>query len=528
MPGYKNNIHKYLLKVIFFLFLSISIQSQNESSVKIIISNIGKSINSKYPDYAPVVSADGLLMVFTSRRPLTQKENEKNKELMENVYISYYNEDKKNWNDAKIISAPVNQLDRHNSAIALSNDGQKMLLYRDDENGNGDIYESILKGDNWTEPVKLPKPINSEKHESSASISPDGRTIYFVSDRKGGLGGRDIWLCRQSENGKWGKAENLGKIINTTEDEEGVFIHPDGKTIYFSSKGHKGKGGYDIFKSVYENEQWNIPENIGNAINTTDDDIYFVLTANGKTGYYASSKKGGQGDKDIYKVDFLPIINEKEIGVKKDSRPKLTLFKGVVIDNTTSKPIESDIDVIDNEKHEVIARIKSNSVTGKFLISLPAGKNYGITVKKEAYLFYSENFNLSDTARYQEVNKIIPLKKIEIGNKITLKNIFYDFDKSTLRSISKFELDQLVELLNTNPDIKIEISSYTDNKGTDEYNSKLSQARAQSVVDYLVSKSINKDRLVAKGYGELQVIATNDTEEGRQLNRRTEFKILAK
>lgn len=523
----------------FLLFISVlSVHGQINDSVKVKIINVGKFINTSFRDYAPVISADGLMMIFTSRRPVTPKEKQNNKQSTENIYSSNYDEKKKKWGVPQILAASVNQPGMHNSAIAISNDGQRMLLYRDDQSGKyGDIYESILSGKKWSEPVKLPEPVNSEYQESSASISPDGRTIYFVSERKGGQGKRDIWMCKRENNEKWGRAINLGNDINTKEDEEGVFIHPDGKTLYFSSKGHKGEGEYDIFKSVFDNDKWKEPVNIGTPVNTPDDDVYFVLTANGQTGYYASSKAGGIGDKDIYEVQYTSLK-------KKEDEPKLTLFKGIVLEATSEKtiadslkakleeekstPLESEIEITDLEKNEIISKIKSNSATGKFLISLPAGKNYGIAVKKEGYLFYSENFNIPETAAYQEINKIIPLEKINVGNKIVLKNIFYDSEKATLSSESISELEQLVQLINKNPTVKVELSSHTDNKGTDEYNLKLSQARAQSVVDYMISKGINKNRLIAKGYGESLSIATNDTEEGRQINRRTEFKILSK
>ncbi|MBI4947853.1 MAG: PD40 domain-containing protein [Bacteroidetes bacterium] len=495
-------------------------KKQTIDSVTTTIANLGKTINTTFSEYAPVISADGGMLVFTSRRPVTEKEINKRKQGMENIYLSYYDEKKKKWGVAKRLSESINQPGRHNSAIALSNDGQRMLLYRDDNSGNGDIYESNLEGEEWSEPVKLPSPINTDDHESSASISPDGHTIYFVSNRKGGQGGRDIWMCKQDQKGEWGRVKNLGSVINTSEDEEGVFIHPDGKTLYFSSKGHNGMGGYDIFKSVFENGKWNQPASLGVPVNTTDDDLYFVITADGKIGYYASAKSGGIGEKDIYKI--FPVEKKKNKG------PKLTLFKGIVIDKGTFDPLESDIEITDNEKNEIISKIKSNSATGKFLISLPSGKNYGINVRKEGYLFYSDNVSISDTAAYKEIDKTIPLEKINVGSKIVLRNIFHDFDQATLRDESISEMERLVQLLSNNPTMKIELSSHTDSKGTDEYNMKLSQARAQSVVDYLISKDISKDRLVAKGYGESQPVAANDTEDGRQMNRRTEFTILEK
>ncbi|HKC69453.1 MAG TPA: OmpA family protein [Bacteroidia bacterium] len=496
----------------------------NADTVKITITNLGKTINTSYPEYAPVISADGEMLVFTSRRPVTEKEIKKGKMGMENVYLSNLDTKKKKWADAVRLSAPVNQDGRHNSAIALSNDGQRMLLYRDDESGNGDIYESHLVGSNWTEPVKLDEPVNSKNHESSASISPDGKTIYFISNRKGGQGGRDIWMCTFNNN-KWDKAESLGSVVNTPEDEEGVFIHPDGKTLYFSSKGHNSTGGYDIFKTTYDNGKWTEPISMGPHINTIDDDLYFVLAANGQTGFYSSAKPGGLGDKDIYEIRFTPLKPKKE---KAAEGPQLTLLKGVITDEDTKAPLEADIEIIDNVKNQTITTIKSNGTSGKYLVSLPSGKNYGIIVKVKGYLFHSENVDIPYSAGYQEIIKDIQLKKLEVGKSIVLNNIFYDFDKATLRPESMSELERLVQLLNENPTLTIELSSHTDNKGTDEYNQKLSQQRAQSVVDFLINKNIAKNRLVAKGYGETVPVATNDTDEGRQQNRRTEFKILSR
>jgi outer membrane protein OmpA-like peptidoglycan-associated protein len=519
-----------LLFIFFFSFLfSVLAQKKtdakaNADTVKITITNLGKTINTSFPEYAPVISADGEMLVFTSRRPFTEKEIKKGKTGMENVYFSEYDAKKKKWTDAKHLPPPVNQEGRHNSAIALSNDGQKMLLYQDDESGNGDIYESNLGGETWSVPVKLSEPVNTKSHESSASISPDGRTIYFVSNRKGGKGGRDIWMCRLTNENKWGNAENLGSSINTSEDEEGVFIHPDGKTLYFSSKGHNSTGGYDIFKTTFENEKWSEPQSMGARINTIDDDLYFVLAANGQTGFYSSAKAGGLGDKDIYEVHFTPLKVKKE----KEAGPQLTLLKGTITDEDSKAPLAADIDIIDNVKNEVITTIRSNSVSGKYLVSLPSGKNYGIVVKAKDYLFHSENVNIPFSSGYQEIIKDVQLKKLEVGKSIVLNNIFYDFDKATLRPESMSELERLVQLMNENPTLTIELSSHTDNKGTNEYNQKLSQQRAQSVVDFLIGKNVAKNRLVAKGYGETVAVADNETEEGRQQNRRTEFKILSR
>ena len=628
----------YLTLILLLMTTLQAISQENDDSVKVTVTNVGDIINSGYDEFAPIISADGYMMIFTSSRPIGK--NAMAKKLLpgnENIYVSYYDDYTWKWSEPKILSESVNQPEKNNSAISLSNDGQRLLIFRGDPDGN--IYESVLKGDEWSEPVKLPEPINSKRHESSASISPDGRTIYFVSNRNGGQGKLDIWLCHQDNMGTWGKAENLGPDINTPDNEEGVFIHPDGKTLYFSSKGHNSIGGFDVFKTVLEDGKWSIPVSLGNLINTPDDDLFFSITADGKTGYYSTgfsakidstqlkaasettdslikaikeaqillgqqvqrvrraqlvlynlqedqaqqviketqtqlveqakevqqvieeaqallvlksvlvqntgsnattgtssdtisanlssaNKNSGSltadlgrvgfGGKDIYEISFKNKKNESG----------LTLFKGLVIDFDSHDPVGTDIEISDNDKNEIIANIQSNSVTGKYLVSLPAGKNYGIAVKKKGYLFYSENFNIPDSAAYKEINKNIELQKFTVGNTIVLKNVFYDSGKATLKPESVSEINQLVQLMNLNIDIKIEIASYTDNIGKKESNIALSQARSQSVADFLFSAGISKDQVVAKGYGGAKPIASNETEEGRKLNRRTEIKIL--
>ncbi|MES2591880.1 MAG: OmpA family protein [Bacteroidota bacterium] len=486
-------------------------------SINITITNIGNSINTPFDEYAPIISADGSMMIFTSRRLINLKDSTKYKQGMENIYVSYYNEVTK-WSPAKILGPSVNLSRKNNSAMALSNDGQRLLIYRGTPDGN--IYQSTLEGEEWSLPVKLPAPINSARQESSASISPDERIFYFCSDRKRGQGGSDIWMCKQNKMGKWGKAENLGPVVNTSEDEESVFIHPDGKTLYFSSNGHDSNGGFDIFKTVLDSGKWSAPVNIGSPINTPKTDLFFTLTADGKKGYYSSTRPEGLGRKDIYEITITyPESN-------KSAEPKLTLFKGEITDINTNLPLDAEIEIMDNDKNELVTTVKSNSVTGKFLVSLPAGKNYGVTIKKDGYLFFSENYNVSDTASYLEINKAISLMKVDEGNKIRLKNIFYDYGKATLKPESISELNQLVKLLEQNIDMRIEIGSYTDSESSTEFNLKLSQARAQAVLNYLYTSGISKERMVAKGYGEADPIFSNDTEEGREINRRTEFKIL--
>lgn len=489
-------------------------------TAKVTIKKIAQPINSPFNDYAPLVSADGSTMLFTSNRPVTDREKEKGKPAKENVYQVSFDEKKRKWGAPVLLGTNVNEAGRNNSAIALSPDGQHMLVYRDDEDGNGNIFESELQGTEWSALVELPEPVNSDKHESSACYSPDGRTIYFVSDRSGGTGKKDIYQVTRDAAGAWGIAHALSTVINTKEDEQGIFLSTDGRTLYFSSKGHGGSGGYDLFRSTLTDGAWSEPQNLNPPINTPDDDLYLVWMADERTGYFSSIRTGGLGLKDIYEVRIVPKAG------RKSEEPKLTVLKGQVIDEETKLPVEARIEITDNGSKSNVSTQSSNANTGNFLLSLPTGKDYGISVNAAGYLFHSENMNMPDTGGYKEVVKVIELKKLKAGKTIVLNNVFYDFDKSTLRPESTTELEGLLKLMNDNPALRIELGSHTDNKGADEYNQKLSEARAKSVVDWLIGRGIASARLVAKGYGESVPVASNDTDEGRQQNRRTEFKVL--
>jgi outer membrane protein OmpA-like peptidoglycan-associated protein/tetratricopeptide (TPR) repeat protein len=519
-----------------------------QNPIRVFIDNVGPEINSPFSDYGPVISADESMMLFTSRRPGSTggKIDPGLNEYFEDIYLSTKKDGK--WTKAVNLGSPINT-DNHDANSGLSADGQKFLIYMG--KNNGDLYESELKGEVWSKPEAMNKNINSDNfHESSACYSPNGNLVYFVTDNPniGGYGNRDIYVSAKDSKGKWGKPTNLGPTINTKYDEEGIFIHPDGKTLYFSSRGHQTMGGYDIFKTVFDeaSQKWSIPENLGYPVNTADDDVFFVVSANGRHAYYTSFSANGFGENDIYRITFLgnekPVIlnNEdnllasvaapvKETVVAPAMEVKdaqLTILKGTIIDALTLKPLEAIIDIVDNATNEVIASFTSNSASGKYLVSLPAGRNYGIAVKKENYLFHSENFDIPATAAFQEVKKDVELKNIAVGSKIILKNIFFDFGKASLRQESTSELLRLIKLLNEVPSMHIEISGHTDAKGSSEYNQSLSDNRAKAVVDYLVKAGISTNRLSAAGYGKDQPIATNETEEGRQMNRRTEFKIL--
>lgn len=518
-----------------------------EKPLRVFIDNLGPHINSPFPDYSPYISTDEATLIFTSRRKYKekQKQDEMDGGYFEDIYISQKVNGE--WSDAKNIGPPINDENYHEASAGISPDGSVLYIYEHHGKGGGDVFQSKLVGTAWSKPEKMNKNINSSFHETTVTESFDGKTLYFVSNKPGGLGFGDIYRCQLDAKGNWGTSENVGTPLNSIYAEEGLFMIPDGKTLYFSSKGAGSMGGYDVFKSVLENGKWSPPENLGYPVNSPDDDVYFAVSGSGRRGYYASAKEGGLGEKDIYVITFLgpekPFAFSSEDNlIASDQEPikakaaeaveiktnALTILKGTITDAITQKPLEASIELVDNTLNQVIATFKSNSATGKYLVSLPSGKNYGIAVKAEGYLFHSENFDIPSNTGYQEVVKDVQLKNVTVGSIIVLKNIFFDFDKATLRPESTNELERLLKLLNDIPTLKIEISGHTDSKGSDDYNLKLSQARCETVVNYLISKGIAKDRLVAKGYGETKPMDTNDTDEGRQNNRRTEFKILSK
>lgn len=531
--------------------------------VRVWIDNMGPSINTEYPEYGMIMNADASEIYFTSRRPSTTGagKDEFLDEWFEDIYSSSSMGNQ--WTMAQNVGSPLNTKG-HDAAVALSADGSKMIIYIDDK-GDGNLYESTRKGDQWSKPQKFNKEICSPFHEPSAWYTADGKKLYFVSSRPLDPKGKnpkdkDIYVADwNKEKKKWDNITRLPETVNTPYDEDGIFLHPDGKTLYFSSKGHNSMGGYDIFYTVLqENGSWSKPVNVGYPLNTPDDDVFFVVAANGKQAYMTSFRQDGFGEKDLYMVTFLgeekkPLLNTEDmllasIGVpvrEKVIEPKveirrsqLAILKGTIRDAKTLKPLEASIELISNEENTTIAEFTSDAVTGKYLVTLPAGKNYGIAVKAEGYLFHSENFDLPKDADYVEYTKDIDMKRVEVGQVIVLRNIFFDYNKFSLRKESQNELDRLTKLLQDNPTIRIEISGHTDSRGSAAYNKELSHNRSKSVVDYLVKNGIDPGRLEYKGYGKEQPIITDEEigklnsekakEDAHQENRRTEFKILGK
>jgi len=511
-----------------------------QNPVRVVIKNFGEEVNSRFPDYAPVISANESVMFFTSRREGSTGGFLAPEDALpyEDIYVTYRVNDK--WTPARNVGPSINT-DSHDACIAVSADGKQLFIYRGATNG-GDIYASTLFDSisyRWSTPESLGSQVNTKYQEPSISMTADNQVIYFSSNRPGGMGGLDIYVSRRDRNGQWGEAVNVGVPINTPQDDDAPFIHSDGKTLYFSSRGHGTMGGYDIFKCYLENGKWTEPENLGFPINTADDNTYFVLSADNRHGYYASVNEEGMGEKDVYLVslplfDTLTQASTQDIKLRKGvsevnpGNNPITILRGTISDALTKEPLEARIVLTDNEQNEVFSKLMSTPGTGKYVVTIPSGRNYGLAVEKKDYLFHSENYNVPPSIGYQELTLDVALKRSSIGSRMTLKNIFFDFDKADLKKESTAELQKVIGLLKDEPGLKSIITGHTDNVGTDEYNQMLSERRARAVIDYLISKGIPAQRLSSRGDGATRPVATNDTEEGRQQNRRTEFEITGK
>jgi outer membrane protein OmpA-like peptidoglycan-associated protein len=477
------------------------------AEVKIV--NLGKNVNSPFADYAPRISADQSTMIFTSRRP----ENTGGKtydggQYFEDIYISYKKGGE--WGPAVNIGHPINTVGNE-AAIGISADGQEILIYKDDM-GDGNIYSSRLEGDKWTVPVKLNNFINSPYWEPAAFLSADGQTLYFISDRPGGRGGTDIYKSKRTSTGDWGRAINLGPTINTPFDEHAPFIHPDGRTLFFSSRGHKSMGGYDVFFStslLTDDKIWLDPINVGYPINTPADDAFYSVAADKQKAFYSSVRDGGFGEKDNYMITFLNPPVEA-----------LSVVKGNV---TTPASTNMTITVTDNETNQVIGVYYPNSKTGKFAYVVTPGKSHNIAYESDNSMFYSENQYVAKDGKFTETDKPVQLQEIVEGARVTLNNLFFDFDQAKIRKNSVTELERLYAFLLKHPEVTVEIAGYADAQGDDEYNRKLSLERAKSVVSYLTAKGIPSKQLHAAGYGASN--ASRDKSNAAS-DRRVELKVL--
>lgn len=526
------------------------------------IENIGRDINSEFEDYAPVLTTDESEIVFTTRRRdgNTNENVADDNKPYEDIFYSKKSGDK--WSKAQNIG-PIN-IKFSESSLAFAPDGKTLFVYRDE--GNGDIYSTERKSDGtWGELEPLPGIINSSYRESSVSITKDGELLYFASERPGGLGGSDIYVCSKDSRGEWSKVKNLGPTINTELDEDGPFIDYSQKTLYFSSQGRKGMGGFDIFKSNLLNadkNEWSEPENMGYPINSPDDDIYFSGTKDGKHWYYSSVREDGLGYSDIYIIKPLeevkkePIVAAKKpepvkeepkvepvVEVKKEEpkvEPKIEP-KGEPV-KPSIQPIKYVVKVVDGEGDSPIDAkvrmqgLKDNSPVGmstngndyEFSLTSTKPKDYRLSIEKEGYIFQNLSVRVEGaTTKEKTITNTIRMRKLVVGAVSILRNIYFDFDMATFKTEAYPELNKLEAMMKQNENLQVEIAGHTDSFGDKTINKRLSERRASAVKSFLTSKGIDTRRIKTVGYGEDKPLASNDDEEeGRQLNRRVEFKVL--
>lgn len=497
------------------------------------IVNIGREINSEWDDYAPVFNENEDQVIFTSRRRdgnMNQNVDLDNKPF-EDIFIARKVGGK--WTAAENIGSPINT-PYHDSNLALSADGQTLFIYTDE--GGGDIYYSDLQPNGtWSQPVPLPGIINSSYEEKSITISRDEKTLYFSSNRPGGYGGLDIYRATKDARGEWSNVKNMGPKINTEYDDDGPFIDYDGKTLYFSSKGRKGMGGFDIYKSVFDEatNEWSEPENLGYPINTPDNDIYFVSTKDGKRAYYSSVREDGLGYDDIFVITVPePVIAAREPEKLPEPEEKKQLFplryQVNVVESGSGKPLDAKVRLQGLRDNVVVAGTATAAGSMEFIIRSEETKDYRLSVELEGYAFVNQNVRLDGASdRERTVTRTVELRKLTTGVVSVLRNIYFDFDKATFRTESYTELNKLERMMAENPNLKVEIAGHTDAVGTAAYNKILSQRRAEAVKDFLTKKGIDPRRITAVGYGKTRPLASNDDEEeGRELNRRVEFKVL--
>jgi outer membrane protein OmpA-like peptidoglycan-associated protein/Tol biopolymer transport system component len=477
-----------------------------KNPVKYAPKNLGSGVNTANPEYFPAITADGETLIFT--RQIDNNEDFWTSNLNNGV-----------WDEAKPLEGRINTKAYNEGAQAISPDGKHLFFTgcnRPDGAGRCDIYVSTKEGNAWGAPSPLPSQINTPHWESQPSLSPDGKTLYFISNRPGGQGGYDIWKSTINDEGKWSNAENLGPEINTPYDENTPFMHVDGKTLYFSSSGWPGFGHKDIFYSrADENGKWQKPVNLGYPINTFEDETGLIVSADGNYGFFSSNLKEGFGAQDIY-----------SFGLPEKAKPlKVSYVKGIVRDKDTKETIESYVQVIDLKTNRTVFNNYTDKENGEFLAVMPVGSNYMFNVSAPKYLFYSKNFELKTDDLNKPYILEVGIEKIKTGGNVTLNNIFFDTNKFNLLPQSITELDILIDFLTENETVNIEIQGHTDNVGNNILNEKLSLNRANAVYEYLIKNNIDAKRLSFKGFGANKPIADNKTEAGRKINRRTSFVI---
>ena len=471
--------------------------------------NLGINVNSNADEYLPALSADGSTLIFTRSENVKGVRNE-------DFYISYNDTDE--WQFANNLGEPINTL-KNEGAQCITADGKTLYFTacsRNDSYGRCDIYQSDFVNDKWTNPVNLGPNVNTESWESQPAISSDGRQLFFVSNRPGGRGGKDIWVSYKNANGVWMEAKNIGDKINTSKDDISPFLHWDNQTLYFASKGFIGMGGFDVFVSRLNGSgDWGEATNIGYPINSPSDENSLIVAKDGRTAYFASSFfNEDRNDLDLYTFDLPQESRSLEVAY----------IQGLITDSKTNNPIKADIELV-NLKSGKSYKSSESDLDGNYMLCLPSDAEYALTVNKKKYLFYSENIKLEHEGSILVKN--FKLQPLEVGEKVRLDNIFFELNSSNLKDESLVELNKIIKFMASNPFLVIEIGGHTDNSGSKAYNLNLSDNRARSVKDALVQRGIPSDRIQTKGYGMSVPLNTNSSEQERALNRRTELKIIA-
>ncbi len=474
--------------------------------------NLGPQVNTDQMEYFPSISADGSTLVFTHR-------NVEGENTDEDFWVTVKDSATGSWSRSEPLRGYLNTR-LNEGAQTITSDGQ--IIYfaaceRRDGFGSCDIYASFYQGRGaWSKPVNLGDSVNSRIWDSQPSISSDGRTLYFVRGKNSFDKNIDIYYAKLRPDGRWGRAKKLPGKVNTKGQETSPFIHFDDQSLYFSSNGHPGMGDLDFFVSRRQGDgSWGEPQNLGYPINTNAQEFSLIVAPDGKTGYFASDAlEQGQGMLDIYSFELPEESRAVEIAY----------IKGRVINKKTRKPVAASIEFGDLKTGKQVLTEYSGK-DGRYFSVLPGNSDYALSIRKQGFLFYSKNFSLATQTADRAFVLNVELIPIEVGERVKLENVFFDYDSYQLDDKSYVELNKVAEFLKENPTVKISLEGHTDDQGSAGYNKELSDKRARSVQDYLTGKGIAKERLSYKGYGAEEPLTTNDTEEGRALNRRTEMKV---
>lgn len=461
-------------------------------------------INTHSKQYFPVFTADNETLFFTAV--------EDNGD--ENIYASTYSDGE--YSTPKLMNGGINSTNNEGTC-SITSDGRTMVFTSCEGRssfGSCDLYITYKTGEQWSNPQNIGSSVNSPYWESQPALSSDGKLLFFASERPGGFGRKDLWLSQLNAKGNWTNAVNLGNRINTTSDDISPFIHANGTTIFFSSNGRRSFGGFDIFMANIVDGNFEEPQNLGYPINNAEDQVSLFVTSDGKTAFYASDDKK--------RIDLFSFEIPESIKAK---YKKVNYLKGIVTDKITGKPVSASIQLVDLTSQKILLSTMSDAVSGEYVLVLPHGNRYAIHANRDGYLFKSLNVDVSETERSEGKKVDIVLEEMKKEANIVLSNIFFDSGSSVLRSDSYFELDKLAKLLEENQDIVAKINGHTDDVGNENDNLLLSQARAEAVAAYLVTKQIEQKRIIPLGFGEAFPLLPNQNEDNRQVNRRIEFSI---